>query len=53
MNSKSIIHWALRIIASVILLQTLYYKFTAHPESVLYFHPDWYGALGTNRHRNL
>lgn len=40
-NSKSIsiavLSWALRIIAAVILLQTLFFKFTAAPESVYIF----------------
>lgn len=29
--------WILRLVASVILLQTLYFKFTAHPDSVALF----------------
>ncbi len=29
--------WSCRIIVSLILLQTLYFKFSAHPESVLLF----------------
>lgn len=37
MNRKSIINLALRIIAAVILLQTLFFKFTAAPESVYIF----------------
>ncbi len=37
MSFKTIISWLLRIIAAVILLQTLYFKFTAHPESVELF----------------
>ena len=40
-NSKSIsiavLSWALRIIAAVILLQTLFFKFSAAPESVYIF----------------
>lgn len=42
--------WTLRIIASVILLQTLYFKFTAHPESVALFsklHAEPWGRIGT------
>jgi len=31
------INWIVRIVAAVILLQTLYFKFTAHPESVELF----------------
>jgi len=32
-----VLTWALRLIASVILLQTLYFKFSGHPESVALF----------------
>ena len=34
---KTIFIWGLRILAAVILLQTLYFKFTAHPQSVKLF----------------
>lgn len=34
---KKLISWLLRIIAAAILLQTLYFKFTAQPESVELF----------------
>lgn len=37
MNLKNIISWLLRNTAAVILLQTLYFKFTAAPESVELF----------------
>ena len=37
MNSRRIINWVSRIVASLILLQTLFFKFTAHPDSVLLF----------------
>ncbi len=37
MKIKTIISWLLRITAAVILLQTLYFKFTGHPESVALF----------------
>ena len=37
MTSKTIINWALRIIPAVILLQTLFFKFTGAPESVYIF----------------
>jgi putative oxidoreductase len=30
-------YWAIRIIPAVIMLQTLYFKFTAHPQSVKLF----------------
>lgn len=33
----SVLYWVLRAIAAVILLQTLYFKFSAHPESVALF----------------
>lgn len=34
---KNIVIWGLRIIAAVIMLQTLYFKFTGAPESVYIF----------------
>lgn len=34
---KSFLIWALRLIVAVILGQTLFFKFTAHPESVALF----------------
>jgi len=37
MNGKSIINLAVKLIPAVILLQTLYFKFTAAPESVYIF----------------
>jgi uncharacterized membrane protein YphA (DoxX/SURF4 family) len=37
MKTKQIIYWATRIVASLIMLQTLYFKFTASPESVYIF----------------
>ena len=37
MKTKNIISWVLRLTVAIILLQTLYYKFTAHPESVHIF----------------
>lgn len=36
-RSKNIIFWVLRLIAAVIMLQTLAFKFTASPESVYIF----------------
>ena len=41
-----ILVWATRIIAAVILLQTLFFKFTAAPESVWIFETLGVGALG-------
>ncbi|MCU0429158.1 MAG: DoxX family protein [Cytophagaceae bacterium] len=37
MNVKNTFSWVLKLCAAVILLQTLYFKFTAHPDSVLIF----------------
>lgn len=37
MKFTNIISWVLRIIAAVIFLQTLYFKFTGHPESIALF----------------
>ena len=37
MNLKSITHLALKVVPAVILLQTLYFKFSAAPESVYIF----------------
>jgi hypothetical protein len=37
MKTKKIIGIALRVVAAVILLQTLWFKFTGHPESVALF----------------
>lgn len=50
MSLKIIISWLLRIAAAVILLQTLYFKFTAHPESVELFTKlgvEPWGRIGT------
>jgi putative oxidoreductase len=50
MNFKKYISIALRIIAAVILLQTLYFKFTAQPESVELFTKlgvEPWGRIGT------
>lgn len=50
MNVKRIISWVLRIVAAVILLQTLYFKFTGHPESVALFTKlgvEPWGRIGT------
>lgn len=47
---KSILIWVLRILAVVILLQTLYFKFTAHPQSVKLFTTlgmEPWGRIGT------
>lgn len=50
MKFQTIISWALRLIAAVILLQTLSFKFTAHPESVELFTKlgvEPWGRIGT------
>jgi uncharacterized membrane protein YphA (DoxX/SURF4 family) len=50
MNAKNSSSWALRIIASIILLQTLYFKFSGHEESVALFTKlgiEPWGRIGT------
>ena len=50
MNTKNIISWLLRITAAGILLQTLFFKFTAAPESVELFTKlgvEPWGRIGT------
>ncbi len=37
MKTNNIISWVLRLTVAIILLQTLYFKFTAHPDSVHIF----------------
>lgn len=37
MKSKNLLLWACRIIAALIMLQTLYFKFTGAPESIYIF----------------
>ncbi|MES2776646.1 MAG: DoxX family protein [Bacteroidota bacterium] len=37
MNKKNIFAWVLRLIAAVIMLQTLYFKFTGQEESIYIF----------------
>ncbi len=48
--AKTIFIWVLRILAAVILLQTLYFKFTAHPQSIKLFTTlgmEPWGRIGT------
>ena len=48
--SRNILSWVLRLIAAVIMLQTLYFKFTASPESVYIFSTlgmEPWGRIGT------
>jgi len=50
MKTKNIISWLLRIAAAIILLQTLYFKFTGHPDSVEIFTKlgiEPWGRIGT------
>jgi uncharacterized membrane protein YphA (DoxX/SURF4 family) len=47
---KNVIYWILRVIAAGILLQTLFFKFTASPESVYIFSKvgmEPWGRIGT------
>ncbi|MCA9478105.1 MAG: DoxX family protein [Nanoarchaeota archaeon] len=37
MKTKNIIIWITRLVAAGILFETLFYKFTAHPDSVMLF----------------
>lgn len=37
MKNKPVILWVFRLLAAVIMLQTLYFKFSAHPQSVHLF----------------
>jgi uncharacterized membrane protein YphA (DoxX/SURF4 family) len=50
MKTKTISSWILRIVAATVLLQTLYFKFSAHPESVELFTKlgvEPWGRIGT------
>ncbi len=50
MNTKKIISWITAIIAALIMLQTLYFKFSAAPESVYIFTAlgmEPYGRIGS------
>jgi uncharacterized membrane protein YphA (DoxX/SURF4 family) len=50
MNKRNIIIWILRIVPAIIMLQTLYFKFSAHPQSVKLFTTiglEPYGRIGT------
>jgi uncharacterized membrane protein YphA (DoxX/SURF4 family) len=50
MKLNTIFTWILRLLAAVILLQTLYFKFTAHPQSVALFTQlgmEPWGRIGT------
>jgi putative oxidoreductase len=50
MKVKLIIAWLLRLLAAYIMLQTLYFKFTGHPQSVALFTElgmEPWGRIGT------
>jgi uncharacterized membrane protein YphA (DoxX/SURF4 family) len=50
MKPLTIITWVLRLLAALIMLQTLYFKFTAHPQSVKLFTEigmEPWGRIGT------
>lgn len=50
MKAGTIAIWILRLLAAIIMLQTLYFKFTAHPESVQIFSTlgmEPWGRIGT------
>jgi len=50
MNMRNILLWFLRLVPAIILVQTLYFKFTAHPQSVKLFTEigmEPYGRIGT------
>ena len=50
MNKSNILLWALKLVAAVIMLQTLFFKFTAAPESIYIFstlHAEPWGRIGT------
>ena len=45
---KNYINWALRLVPAIILLQTLFFKFSAHPDSVAIFsklHAEPFGRV--------
>ena len=50
MKSNTIFTWILRLVAAVIMIQTLYFKFTAHEQSVALFTQlgmEPWGRIGT------
>jgi uncharacterized membrane protein YphA (DoxX/SURF4 family) len=46
MKVNKILLWVLRIVPAFIMLQTLYFKFTAHPDSVQLFEKLGAGTAG-------
>jgi uncharacterized membrane protein YphA (DoxX/SURF4 family) len=50
MNKRNVVVWTLRLVPAILMLQTLYFKFTAHPQSVKLFTTigmEPYGRIGT------
>ena len=50
MKLTTVLIWALRLVAAIIMLQTLYFKFTGHPQSVELFKTigmEPWGRIGT------
>jgi hypothetical protein len=50
MRNKNLLSWILRLVAAIIMLQTLYFKFTAQPESIYIFSAvgmEPWGRIGT------
>lgn len=50
MNKRVILSWVVRLVAAIILLQTLWFKFTGQPESVALFTKlgvEPWGRIGT------
>lgn len=50
MKFSVVFHWLLRLLAALIMVQTLYFKFTAHPQSVHLFTElgmEPWGRIGT------
>lgn len=50
MKASAIFLWVLRVVAALIMLQTLYFKFTGHPQSVTLFKTlgmEPWGRIGT------
>lgn len=49
-RGRTVLDWVLRLVAAAILLQTLFFKFTAAPESVYIFtkvHAEPWGRIGS------
>lgn len=49
-QQKNIVYWVLRLIAAIVMLQTLFFKFTGAPESIYIFSKlgmEPWGRIGT------